>query len=88
LTLFAEGGIHLILLDTRGRVAVFTKILFFGTIAHHAGVGNIGLLIGVLGNRGLIRHIGCSERGGSAFNAASGILFRILFATNNWDKSD
>jgi hypothetical protein len=85
-TLFAEGGIYLVLLDTRRRVAALTKVLFFGTIAHHAGMENISLPIGVLGSRGLFRHIEHSEWGAS-FNAASGNSFRTLHATNELGQS-
>jgi hypothetical protein len=55
--LLAEGGIHLILFDTGRRVTALIEILLFGAVAHHAGMGNISFLIGVLRSRGLIRHI-------------------------------
>ena len=58
----AKDGIHLILLDPRPRVAALVKILLFGAVAHHSGVGNIRLLLGALGflgapRRGLICHV-------------------------------
>jgi hypothetical protein len=59
--LLAEGGIHLILFDTGRRVTTLIEILLFGAVAHHAGMGNVSCLIGVLRNRGLIRHIKCSS---------------------------
>src|SRR6266478_2919620 len=55
--LLAKGGIHLILFDTGRRVTALIEILLFGAVAHHAGMGNVSFLIGVLGSRGLIRHI-------------------------------
>jgi hypothetical protein len=55
--LLAEGGIHLILFDTGRRVTALIEILLFSAIAHHAGMGNVSFLIGVLRNGGLIRHL-------------------------------
>jgi hypothetical protein len=55
--LLAEGGIHLILFDTGRRVTALIEILLFSAVAHHAGMGNVSFLIGVLRNRGLIRHL-------------------------------
>ena len=52
-----KSGIELILFDSRRRVAELIKILLFGAIAHHAGMGNVSFLIGVLRNRGPIRRI-------------------------------
>jgi hypothetical protein len=78
--LFTEGGIHFILFDTRRDVAALTKILLLGTISHHAGMGDVSLLMGVLGNHGFIRHSKYSERGCASLNATSGISFHALNA--------
>ena len=64
-----KGVVHLVLLDTRRRVAALVKILLFGAIAHHAGMGNVGLLLGIRRNCGFIRHIKYSVRG-----AVGGVL--------------
>ena len=65
--LFSERLIHLALLDTRRRIAALIEILLFGAIPHHAGMGNISLLFGIRRNRGFIRHIEYSARGGGVF---------------------
>jgi hypothetical protein len=59
----SEGGIQLILFDARSRVAALIKILFFGAIAHHAGMNDARFLFGVRGNRRIIYHIKSPSRG-------------------------
>ena len=49
-----------------------SKLLLFGAITHHAGMGDLGLLLGVMRGRDFIRHIKYSvrrafEMGGHAF---------------------
>jgi len=74
--LFAKSGIQLILCDSRRRVAALIKILFFGAITHHAGMGNIRLLTGILWNRRFIHHIKYSGAGAPLSTPACSIWFR------------
>jgi hypothetical protein len=60
--LFAEGGGRFILFYTRLPVAALIKILLFGAITHHAGMRDLGLLLGVRRDRDFIRHIKYSVR--------------------------
>src|SRR5580704_4210792 len=80
--LSAKGGIQLILFDSRRRVAEFIEILLFGAIAHHAGMGNIRFLVGVLGNQGYIRHIKYSGAAALELSAVRGVRFRTYWAAN------
>ena len=50
------------LLYARLRVAALIKILLFGAITHHAGMRDLGLLLGVTRGRDFIRHIKYSVR--------------------------
>src|SRR3984893_10605938 len=74
--LFAKSGIQLILCDSRRRVAALIKILFFGAITHHAGMGNIRLLTGILWNRRFIHHIRYSGAGAPPSTPACSMWFR------------
>src|ERR1700680_4451508 len=85
--LFVEGGFHLVLLDTRRGVAALIKILLFGAIAHHAGMGNVSWLLDVLRNCGFIRHIKTSERERASLNGATGVWFLMLQAANELDAA-
>src|ERR1700685_2977581 len=55
-TLFAEGGGDFSFLYASHRIAALTKILFFGTITHHARMRNLNLLPGVMRDCGFICH--------------------------------
>src|ERR1700680_438055 len=54
--LLSEGGINLVLLDARRRIAALTEILLFGAVTHHSGVSNARLLLAVL-RCGFVRHM-------------------------------
>ncbi len=59
LFVLGEGRVYLIFLDAGGRIAGLTEILFFGAVAHHAGMRRGGLLVAVFGI-GLAGHFGIS----------------------------
>jgi hypothetical protein len=49
--LVAKGFLNLILFDPGSRIACLTEILLFGAVAHHAGMGYPGFVLGMLGCR-------------------------------------
>jgi hypothetical protein len=86
-TLFAEGGGHFIPLYARLRVAALIKILLFGAITHHAGMRDLGLLLGVRRDRDFIRHIKYSLRQalfwGTRLSSGKPRLVRKVMAVQN-----
>src|SRR3984957_17811607 len=58
---FAEGCRDFLLLYARPWVAALPEILLFGAVTHHAGISNLGSLLGLA--RGFLRHakysVGC-----------------------------
>jgi hypothetical protein len=44
---FGEGGVHFIFLDPGCGISGLTKVLFFGAVAHHAGMRRAGCFLAV-----------------------------------------
>jgi hypothetical protein len=60
---FTECGVHFSFFDARRWAAALTKILLFGSIAHHTGMRIRNVFLGVIGCRGFNLHNKCSLRG-------------------------
>jgi hypothetical protein len=53
---FPERGVDFFLLDAGRRITRLIQILFFGAVAHHAGMGHFRWLLGIVGFIGHFRY--------------------------------
>src|SRR5579862_2151475 len=60
---FAEGGGHFFLFYSCRWIAALTEVLLLGAVAHHAGMRNFSVLLGLLAGGGFLLHPNYSVRG-------------------------